>query len=182
MLSVAAWRLTPFVGSSAVATLLCIKWLICENEIVGKRIGGLIMAVILAFSLVNVKTIVSIPADYGRDDSIYVTLEELEARGLTYGYATFWNAGRATLLSDSKVKVRNINLSASGISPNRYQSSETWYKDKEGQETYFLMLTESEYTTFKATDMYKELLAYQALLSTFRSGDYYILVLSQNLF
>lgn len=44
------------------------------------------------------------------------------------------------------------------------------------------MLTESEYTTFKATDMYKELLAYQALLSTFRSGDYYILVLSQNLF
>ena len=137
---------------------------------------------IVAVLRVNVKTIVSVPADYVRDDSICVTLEELEARGLTDGYATFWDAGRATLLSDSKVKVRNINLSASGISPNRYQSSETWYKDKEGQETYFLMLTESEYTTFKATDMYKELLAYQALLSTFRSGDYYILVLSQNLF
>lgn len=91
-------------------------------------------------------------------------------------------AGRATILSDSKVKVRNINLSTSGISPDQYQSSERWYEDKEGQETYFLMLTESEYATFKMTDIYKEVLAYQALLSTFQSGDYYILVFNQNPF
>ena len=75
----------------------------------------------------------------------------------------------------------DFDLSASGISPNRYQSSENWYKDQEGQKTYFLMLTESEYATFKTTDIYKEMLAYQALLSTFQSGDYYILVFSQNL-
>lgn len=182
MLSIASWRLTPFVGSAAVTTFLCIKWLVCEHELVGKRIGGLVMAALLAFSLINVKTIVSIPADYGRDASIYVTLKELEERDLTYGYATFWNAGRATLLSDSKVKVRNINLSTSGISPNRYQSSERWYDGEEGRTTYFLMLTEEEWGTFKRTDTYREMLAYQALVSMFQSGDYYILVFSQNLF
>ena len=133
-------------------------------------------------SLMTVKTIVSMPADYGRDDSIYEVLDALEQRGLDYGYATFWNAGKTTLLSNGKVQVRNVNVLQSGISPNRYQSSEAWYRDQEGQESYFLMLTDAEYATFKASAYYGRLMMERQVLSYFEVGGYHIYEFNGNIF
>lgn len=182
MLSAAEWRLTPLVGSAAVATFLCIRHFVLENGIVGKRIGILFLVVILAFSFVNFVTIAKIPADYGRDDPIYEVIEELEERGLDYGYASFWNAGRTTLLSDGNILVRNINIDASGITPNRYQSAESWYEDIEGQESYFLLLTSDEYTTFMSSLYGRKLIAYRGLLSEFNIDGYYVLEFGGNIF
>ena len=182
MLSAAEWRLTPLVGSAAVTAFLCIRHFVLENGMVGKRIGILFLAVILAFSLVNFLTVAKIPADYGRDDPIYEVIEALEARGLDYGYASFWNAGRMTLLSDGNILVRNINIDASGITPNRYQSAESWYEDIEGQESYFLLLTSDEYTTFMSSLYGRKLIAYRGLLSEFNIDGYYVLEFGGNIF
>ena len=182
VLSDAAWRLTPLVASSTVATLLYLRYLISACGIVGKRIGVLVALVLTVGSLMTVKTIASMPVNYGRDDSIYEVLDALEQRGLDYGYATFWNASRTTLLSDGKVRVRNVNVLQNGISPNRYQSSEAWYKDQEGQESYFLMLTDAEYATFKASAYYGRLTMERQVLSYFQVGGYHIYEFNGNIF
>ena len=87
-----------------------------------------------------------------------------------------------TLLSDGNILVRNINIDASGITPNRYQSAESWYEDIEGRESYFLLLTSDEYTTFMSSLYGRKLIAYRGLLSEFNIDGYYVLEFGGNIF
>ena len=68
----------------------------------------------------------------------------LDQQGLRYGYATFWHAGRLTLLSDGKVKVRQIGLDNGLPVPVRHLSSDRWYDAATWTGPTFLMLTEAE--------------------------------------
>lgn len=182
MLSAASWRLVPFVGSAAVTSFLCVRHLAGEGGIVGKRIGICFAAVLVAFSLVNARAVASIPADTGSDDPIYTVMDELEERGLDYGYASFWNAGRTTLLSDGEILVRNINVDESGVTPNLYQTSDRWYEDIEGQEYYFFLFTEEEYTLFTKSDLLVELDVGGRLMSISYVEGYYIVEMRGNPF
>lgn len=182
MLSAASWRLVPFFGSAAVTSFLCVRHLAEEGGIVGKRIGICFAAVLVAFSLVNARAVASIPADTGSDDPIYTVMDELEERGLDYGYASFWNAGRTTLLSDGEILVRNINIDESGVTPNLYQTSDRWYEDIEGQEYYFFLFTEEEYTLFTKSDLFVELDVGGRLMSISYVEGYYIVEMRGNPF
>ena len=70
--------------------------------------------------------------------------EFLARENLHYGYTTFWHAGRLTLLSDGKVKVRQISLDNGLPVPVRHLSSDRWYDAAAWTGPTFLMLRAEE--------------------------------------
>ncbi|HEU4845821.1 MAG TPA: hypothetical protein VFT05_16255 [Burkholderiaceae bacterium] len=68
----------------------------------------------------------------------------LEQEGLQYGYASFWNAGRISLLSGQRVRVRQVTLEAGLPMPLRHLSSDRWYQGAAWQGPSFLMQTREE--------------------------------------
>ncbi|USX21909.1 hypothetical protein NHH82_07055 [Oxalobacteraceae bacterium OTU3REALA1] len=68
----------------------------------------------------------------------------LDQQNLHYGYTTFWHAGRLTLLSGGKVKVRQIGLDNGLPVPVRHLSSDRWYDAAAWTGPTFLMLTAEE--------------------------------------
>ena len=99
----------------------------------------------IAVSLVNLGEIGKMPADYGKNNSWHRVADELEARGLRYGYGNFWWAEIVTLLSDGEVQAANVNFSATdGVKKMNYQLPQNAFDDKE-TDRYFLLLTESEH-------------------------------------
>lgn len=182
MLSAASWRLVPFIAGSVITTLLYIRSLFTEDGMVGKRIGILLVAVLLAFALLNARSILSIPRDYGADDDVYEICDTLEEKGYSYGYATFWNAGKMTLLSNGSVRVRNINADRNGITVYTYQSMKSWYEDQEGQETYFVMLSDSEYQAVERTEYWNRLLTENPPVDSFMHSGFRFFVFEKNIF
>ncbi len=127
------------------------------GAVVLSRICALILAVVIAGSLIFAKEVRDIPEDYGRDNANHLLAQFLVDNGLEYGYATFWYAQAITVLSDSAVRVRNINVKAGeGISAYHYQSSTRWYDDQEGVDEYFVILSLAEYSTASKSPKWAE--------------------------
>ena len=155
-ISNANWRLVPLVGTSGIATLSVINELLvahkdkkAENAKSGSlplRTAALVLAILSVFSATTFFKIVKMPADYGRDNTVHRLSAFLEENGLEYGYATFWNSQAITVISDSRVKCREILVSsANGAKTDYYQSSHAWYEPQEGIEQYFVLLSSNEY-------------------------------------
>lgn len=68
----------------------------------------------------------------------------LQANGLTYGYATYWNAGAVSVLSDEHVLVRQIVLDSALPMPMRFLSADRWYNADTWKGETFLLLTQDE--------------------------------------
>ncbi|MBJ7313312.1 hypothetical protein ACFOLJ_14570 [Rugamonas sp. CCM 8940] len=68
----------------------------------------------------------------------------LEENKLHYGYATFWNAGKVTVLSQQHVKVRQVSLETGVPMPMRTLSSNRWYRPEAWQGETFLVLPDSQ--------------------------------------
>ncbi|MDX8524179.1 hypothetical protein RFM68_06655 [Mesorhizobium sp. MSK_1335] len=68
----------------------------------------------------------------------------LEDNGLAYGYATYWNAGPLSVLSDERVLVRQITLDGPLPTPMRFLSSDRWYLADAWKGETFLVLTQEE--------------------------------------
>ncbi|MBI5592348.1 MAG: hypothetical protein HY881_17920 [Deltaproteobacteria bacterium] len=64
--------------------------------------------------------------------------------GLHYGYAKFWNAGVLSVLSDEKLLVRQIVIDHGLPMPDRWLSSNRWYRPGAWQGETFLLLTTQE--------------------------------------
>lgn len=68
----------------------------------------------------------------------------LTQNGLHYGYATYWNAGKLSVLSDEKVLVRQIMI-VNGLPVSmRHLSSNRWYRPGAWQGTSFLLLDKKQ--------------------------------------
>jgi hypothetical protein len=94
--------------------------------------------------------------EYGRDNTNHRLAEFLVEEGLEYGYATFWYAQAITVLSNSEVRVRNMDVNdRAGVIGRHYQSSLNWYNDQEGIEEYFVILSLSEYKKVFLTDTWQ---------------------------
>ena len=166
-LSAANWRLTPILGSAAMLTVCGLRDLLSdlgifevkENggaTVVLSRICALVLAVIVASSLVFADEVKSLDPEYGRDNTNHRLAEFLAEEGLEYGYATFWYAQAITVLSDSEVKGRNIDVKDNaGVIGRHYQSSLNWYNDQEGVDEYFVILSASEYRKAYVTDTWQ---------------------------
>lgn len=123
-----------------------------SGAVVLSRVCSLVLAVIIASSLVFAKEIDELPPDYGRDNTNHRLAQFLTDEGLEYGYATFWYAQAITVLSNSEVRVRNMDVNErDGVIGRHYQSSLNWYNDQEGVDEYFVILSASEYKKVSTT-------------------------------
>ncbi|HHH37549.1 MAG TPA: hypothetical protein ENK77_02915 [Epsilonproteobacteria bacterium] len=67
---------------------------------------------------------------------------------LTYGFASYWNAGSTMALTKNKAIIAPIFIDR--FAPQRWLSAESWYHRYEIQKT-FLLLTKNEYETLQTT-------------------------------
>jgi hypothetical protein len=115
------------------------------------------LAVTILSSYVFAKEVKAIPSDYGRDNTNHRLAEFLVSEGLEYGYATFWYSQAITVLTNSEVRVRNMEVKDRvGVVGRHYQSSLNWYNDQEGVEEYFIILSTSEYKKAFVTQRWEE--------------------------
>lgn len=180
-LSNANWRLVPFLGSSVIATLVYLKHIISKG-VVMKRVGVILVALLLCFSMVNAKEMLDMPHDLGKEDDLQKVADTLAEKGYDYGYATFWNAGETWLRSDGAVKVVNIEVDRDGVTRRRYQTMSYWFDDIEGQSDYFLLLDESEYHLLYNSRYWDELTEKRNIIEEFECEDYYVVVFNGNVF
>jgi hypothetical protein len=68
----------------------------------------------------------------------------LKEKDLNYGYASYWNAGKNTVLSNFEVKVNAINITENNIKPYYWLSSYRWYRPETFTGKTFLLLTKEE--------------------------------------
>ncbi len=174
-LSNANWRLTPLLGTSVVASTATLAEFISDKGII-RRVGILLIVVLIIFASLSLFEITSMPSDYGQDNDLHMLSDFLKENRLEYGYATFWNAQAITVISDSAVKVRNVSITGGELLKYEYQSQYSWFDDQEGVETYFLLLTESE---SRALSEYLEFSDYSRVLNY---SKYKIYLFDKNLF
>jgi hypothetical protein len=175
-LATAAWRLTPIVGSSIMLCVVFAKWL--TEETGARRFLVLTVLPLALASLVSLVTLVRMPPDFGQDRGLFKMRDFLAEQELSYGYATFWNANSITVLSNSRIKIRSVEIDEDQIIPYYYQGSRSWYEDQDGQERYFLLLTPDEYGSWIERD---PALAREAIATLDESG-FVVLIFKNNIF
>jgi len=179
-LSGANWRLVPMVGSAILCTAVYLYELI-ERRGVAMRFGVLLTVLLLSVSLSHAVTMLSMPYDYGKDDSMYDVIDTLDERGYTYGYASFWHASRTAVMSEGRLEVRNVNIQEGTVTPYYYQTWRDSFEQAEA-DTYFLLLTENEAYTLESSSELDRLCKQYGLLDFFTEGEYVVLVFDRNIF
>ncbi len=102
----------------------------------------------------------------------------IHENGLRYGYASYWNAGVLSVLSNENVLVRQIVIDRGLPMPMKHLSSNRWYRPGTWQGETFLLLTEQEAASIK----WKELERHQAKpVREIQFGHFRIFVFAQNL-
>ena len=149
-LSGADWRITSMLGMSVVTTAAAVRFFVTSKEksektAVLRRVSAIAAACLAVGAVLGAFVMLRMPADYGRDNLDHRLAEKLQDEGLEYGYATFWRSQSITLISDSKVRVREILADEfDGVYTDYYQSSRAWYEDQEGIDRYFVLLSNYE--------------------------------------
>lgn len=82
--------------------------------------------------------------DWQSFNDVSKLVQYVENNNLKYGYATFWNAGSVTVLSDNKVKVRQIYIENGIPQKFKWLSSNSWYEQSNEHTKTFLLLTKQE--------------------------------------
>lgn len=178
------WRLIPMVGTGIMASFTSIRFMFRSKEyaLSFRRVGALLALIPLLCSFVNFSEISHMPHDYGRDDGRHQLAEFLEKKGLEYGYAEFWTAHATTIISDSKVKLRPIKITAqNGIIPYEYQINAKWYVDQSGVEEYFVVMSSMDYATVVKSEQWSKF-ASEHYKAKYNSGEYMIFVFDANPF
>jgi len=105
-------------------------------------------------------------------------IELLESNGLKYGYASFWNAGALTVLSDEKIKIRQILIHQGLPVPHRWLSSNRWFRPSAWNGETFLLLHDKEVDLVDWTKMQKLGLGYKKKLIL---GEYSVFIFEKNI-
>ena len=176
-LSAASWRLSPIAYTSIILTIVWIHSLLSSRAT--KR-----FAVLLAIPLA-LSCMIHVAGVFGMRPEMYPiwqNRQNLEAfmrdEGLSYGYASFWNANIITMETNSDIKVRNVIIDDEGIRPYLYQTRDSWYENQPGQEEYFILLTESEYGVI----IKHNAALLDAAIRDLTFENYKILIFPQNIF
>lgn len=144
-LSAANWRLSPIVVTSALLCMMFVRWIISGTDY--HRFAAMIVIPVGCMFLIITNDIFH-TSQTVENANLTRLAEYLEQKNLEYGYATFWQANIITMISDSDVKVRGINIDNNGYSKRFYQTNENWYEKAQGYDKYFVILTEKEYTDY----------------------------------
>jgi hypothetical protein len=103
---------------------------------------------------------------------------ELRAMGLHYGYATYWNAGALTVLSEGEVKVRQVLIPNGLPVPMRHLSSDYWYEPEAWQGETFLLLSDQEISVIDWGSMARYA---GSPVREARIGEYHVFVFKRNI-
>ena len=101
---------------------------------------------------ISVKTIVGMDRNGIVNNEKYQLSRVLEANGLEYGFATFWNSQAITVISDSRVRVANTDINENGITPCAYQTNKNWFTEQEGVDRYFVLASDYELSILEQTE------------------------------
>ena len=175
-LSSVNWRLSPIICSAIIVNIIVWKYLWSTINL--KRSAVIVSLLVVLSGVVTFGQIWAMPADYGRDNDQHQVVKYLEENGLNYGYATYWNANILTLISSSKVKVRDINLDNDQPVKGWLNTDKAWYDAQTNQDKYFVLLTNSEYDD-KVSKNHSIL---DNTSETLRYGNWVILVKDNNIF
>lgn len=176
MLSNANWRLCPIVAMAVMVSVAFLRWAV--SQISMQRVVALLMIPVMAASALNALAICKMKPDHYNNNILYMLTRRLKENNLNYGYATFWRANGITVVSDSAVECRSVNITQDGISPYYYQSCRSWFEDQPGQEEYFLLMThgEKEAMVNCGSDLVNK------VTKEIETGGYYIWVFDENIF
>ncbi len=102
-----------------------------------------------ALSLVAVQRFVPVaaagtPRFWSPDSARLQLAHALEREGMQWGYATWWNAGATTVLSESKVRVNPVVLGPTAVGPFGYMVASDWYEPDAWVGPSFLALEPKE--------------------------------------
>ncbi len=178
-LSNANWRLTPLLGSAIIGTLVLVRHLL-GRKTAPRRVGALLLCLVIAMSFINVSTVLKMNYSYGKDDPLQRVADTLVQKGYTRGYATFWQASEITLRSDSKVMVVTYEISGGEMIETHYQTNDKWFDDVEGQENYFVIFTQKEFNLVGGSS-YIEKKGIQ-IIDRMLLEEYIILICDKNIF
>ncbi len=149
ILSAVNWRLSP---------MICTGLLVCfavaataKNYIVPRRLCAVVLCLLVLLCGINFATVEKMEKNGIEHNEKYKISQQLKEKGLTYGYATFWNSQAITVLSDSEVRAANVDVNENGIAPCAYQSNLNWFEEQEGIDKYFVLLSYGEEATLMAT-------------------------------
>lgn len=104
-------------------------------------------------------------------------IEFLRNNGLKYGYASFWNAGKLTVLSGHDIKVRQVLIENGLPVPMRNLSSNRWFRPEAWQGETFMLLRPAELKLLDTERMAAEL---GQPVRTLRYEDWTVLVYGVN--
>lgn len=175
-LSSVNWRLSPIICSAVIVNI--IVWKRLWNVIELRRASVLVASLVVLSCVITVGQIWAMPADYGRDNDHHKAIELLERNGLDYGYATYWNANVLTLLSSSRVKVRDVNIDEDQPRRGWLNSDNIWFDDQPNQDRYFFLLTNSEYDDA----VNRNHIILENTIDTIREGNWVVIVKDRNIF
>lgn len=142
-LSSVNWRLSPIICSAVIVNVIVCR--VVARGMNLQRAAMLLAALTAASCLITFGQIVKMPADYGRDNDHHKAIELLEKNNLEYGYATYWNANVLTLISSSRVQVRDVNIDESYPRNGWLNCDGEWYFNQPEKDRYFFLLTKNEY-------------------------------------
>lgn len=174
-LSSANWRLSPMVATSAVLCIMFARWILRYAEY--KRSAAIVIIPIICMSLIVTKDIFTMEKQTQTNAGLNELAQYLEENNLEYGYATFWYANIITMISDSDVKVRVINLEDEGYVKRYYQTNMNWYENAKGYDRYFVIFSDGEYNEKYLTNG-----SYEEPQEILVCGNYKIMVYDHNIF
>lgn len=105
-------------------------------------------------------------------------IEFIKDHDLHYGYATYWNAGVLTVLSDERLKVPQVQLHQGVPVPMRYLSSNNWYLPSAWDGKTFLLIHDREENLVNLTEFSK---LGVHLVQKLKFRDFTIFVFEQNI-
>jgi hypothetical protein len=105
----------------------------------------------------------------------------LETKGLNYGYGSFRYAPATTVLSDWRVKVRQVYFVREAVKPFYWCAKEDWYRPKTHQGRTFLILGKHEDQTFEHVSPDLVLKQFGKPGEIFRVGDVTVYVWPYNI-
>jgi len=172
-LSSANWRLSPILVTATFLTICLARYLFMDKKY--SKSNVIIVIPIIIFNIFSFVDMITIKENKSVPQNIASFLSE---QNLEYGYATFWRSHSITVLSDSKVRVRDMIIDENGNPQKRiYQTQDSWYEDQIGVSEYFLLLLPSEYNSIKE----KNLSLIEEAKETLKFSEYYILVFDRNI-
>lgn len=136
----ARYQLTSITLLNTVSCIYIYNKYIKEQRLIS-YIYTLVVACVALISTLPILNMGNYPEQLAQMRGLTTYLEE---NNLNYGYSTFWNAGKNTVLSNGRVQINAVNISNGQLYKYLWLSSDNWYDPNNYIGKTFLLLAPDE--------------------------------------